>query len=140
MRLACKSVLTLAALLAGTGTALAAVSPVGQWTLTGYGEPSLTSLGSFAVCFKADHTWYSPDNNGLKGSWFGEGEELRWYGTGGPGSFAIATHDHFVRKPLMSGVLDAFDPATGQTFPPPANTPPQRVKLTCAPPPPAAAH
>ncbi len=138
MKLACKAALALATLLAGTGTALAEESPespVGQWKDTSYGEPSLSQSASNNVCFKADHTWYSPDTPPYKGSWFGEGDELRWYGTGGPGSSAIANHNHFIRKTLMTGVIDEFDLVTGRTFAPPANEILQRVKLTCDPPP-----
>jgi hypothetical protein len=87
MKLAGKSALTLTALLAGTSAALAE-SPLGQWNITFFNEPSLSPSGSNDVCFKADHTWYSPSSPSYKGSWFGEGDELRWYGTG---STAITT-------------------------------------------------
>jgi len=135
MKLACKSALALAALLAGTGTALAE-SPLGQWNITFFNEPTLTPTGDVDLCFKADHTWYLV-GDGFKGSWFGEGDEFRWYGTGGD---AVAGHDHFIRRTLMSGVFDEFDLATGTTTTPPANTLLQRVKLTCDPPPPAGSH
>src|SRR4051794_6785938 len=144
MKLACRSALTLAALLAGTGAALAEASPespVGQWNVTLYGEPSLAPAGSFPVCFKADHTWYDPDFP-VRGSWFGEGDELRWYGTAAPGSdsFAIANHDHFIRKNFMTGVFDEFDLTTGTGLGPPANEILQRTTLTCDPPPTAGSH
>ena len=79
MRTCYKAALTAAAFFVGMNAAMAA-SPVGQWNVTFYREPSLAKGATQGICYKSDGTWYSSTFSNWHGDWFQKGDRFRWYG------------------------------------------------------------
>lgn len=120
-------------LIIGTGTASAA-SPVGQWNVTFYLEPGLTTGATQGICYLANGTWYSTTFPDWDGDWFQKGDRFRWYGhTGAP--LPTAEFGQFVSNNLKTGEFAHFVIANA---PPITSTRGNwravKVKTTCDPP------
>lgn len=95
-----------ALLLMGFGSAAFAASPVGQWNVTFYLEPGLTTGATQGICFLSNGTWYSSTFSGWNGDWFQKGDRLRWYG--GTGSLATAEFGQFLGGIRIGGEFAHF--------------------------------
>ena len=82
MRTRLRAVLTAALFFAGADAAMAA-SPVGHWSVRFFSEPGLTPGATQDICVLPDGTWVSDTFSGWQGTWFQEGDSLRWNGTTG---------------------------------------------------------
>lgn len=97
--------LTLSLGIVGAHSALAA-SPVGEWKVTFYLEPGLSTGATQGICFKADGTWYSTTFAGWDGDWLWKGDRLRWYGD--TGSLGTAEFGQFSSKRKFAGEFAHF--------------------------------
>jgi hypothetical protein len=110
LRTCYKAALTAAAFFVGMNAAMAA-SPVGQWNVTFYEEPSLAKGATQGICYKSDGTWYSSTFSNWHGDWFQKGDRFRWYGE--TSSLGTAEYGQFAFAKLVTGEHAHFDRGTG---------------------------
>ena len=121
--------LAAASLLIGVGAAQAAPSPVGQWRVTFFLEPNLTTGATQNICFKADQTWYSSTFPGWKGYWYQDGIRLRWNGSAGVS--ATGAFGQFDSPTLQSGEAGAWLATSGAATAPGATYSMSFTKRAC---------
>jgi hypothetical protein len=113
-----------------------AASPVGQWNVTFYIEPGLSTGNTQGMCFKSNKTWYSTTFPDWNGDWFQKGDRLRWFGDEGTIGLGWAAFGQFSAPNTMYGEFAEFT-ATG-TPPLPISTKGNysmtKVSSVCAPP------
>ncbi len=119
-------------LLMGMGNALAA-SPVGQWNVTFYLEPGLTTAATQGICFTSSGTWFSTTFSSWNGDYFQKGDRFRWYGhtSGGLGT---AEFGQFVHNAQIAGEFAHFFPGTPPVTSSRGNWRASKVGNTCNPP------
>jgi hypothetical protein len=119
-------------LIIGAGTASAA-SPVGQWSVTFYLEPGLTTGATQGICFLSNNTWYSSTVHGWVGDWFQKGDRFRWYGhTSAP--LPTAEFGQFVANTIITGEFAHFFTGTPPVTSSRGNWRATKVSTICAPP------
>ena len=118
-------ILSILTLFVVAGTAMAA-SPEGQWTVSYYLEPGLSTGASQGICFKADGTWYSSTFSGWSGMWKQKGDRFKWYGA--TGSLYTAEFGQFIGKALSGGEFSHFYSSSTSSF---GNWKAMKVKVTC---------
>jgi hypothetical protein len=91
----------------GSAANAMAASPVGQWYVTFYLEPGLSTGATEGICYLASGTWSSTTFPNWKGDWFEKADPFRWYGrTGLP--LATAEFGEFISNATFSGEFAHF--------------------------------
>ena len=113
MKTRAEILMSFAGLFLGVSTAMAA-TPVGQWNVTFYLEPGLTTGATQGICFKSNKTWNSTTFGGWGGTWEQIGERLRWHGE--TSSLDTAEFGQFLANSRMGGEFAHFTGSSTSTY------------------------
>ncbi len=100
-------ILSILTVFVAAGAAMAgSPSPVGQWDVTFYIEPNLTTGLTQGICFNSNGTFDSTTYSSWSGYWEQKGERIRW--TGFANIFSTADFGEFIAPTVIGGEYANF--------------------------------